>query len=674
MATTIKSSALDFNNIKSNLKTYLANKEEFKDYNFEASGLSNILDVLAYNTHLNALTANFALNESYLGTAQLRSSMVSLAEGIGYVPDTRTSSQALVRLFFNTSTTPRDTKITLPAYTSFTTSVDDVNYTFSTISDFIADDNGSGYYEFKTSDGSTSIPIFEGTRRTKTFIVGQYEDNPVYVIPDGNLDADTVTVKVYNSVTSTSSTTYQNIINATTITSTSTIYILKESPNGYFELSFGDGETFGVAPAAGTRIEVDYISTSGNAANGASAFSSNQVLTFGTTNTFTSSLNVSTVSNSVGGDTKETIESIRKNAPFQYATQNRMVTAEDYTALILRKFSTFIDDIVSFGGEDAADPEFGAVFTSIKFKNDVSNDTQLAKKREIIGLASQLAITSFNLRFIDPITTTIEADVFFQFNPKLTDTTENQIVSSVQNVITNYFSLNTGKFKQSFRRSNLLSLIDDIDPAILSSRADIRMQNRFTPTAPSIATVVQNLTLNGSGVATISAANVAIVVDLVTSERYKDATNHLISNSTTQSTNYAGVLSALTAASSTSSQTLRYPVAISEPSNIDYIVTSNQFVYEGKTAFLRNKLSDTAIQIVAVAGEEIILDSVGSYNPTAGTASINYFNPTSIIGGDEIKLAVVPANPSAISPTRNEILSHDPSRSLVKAVIVNAVN
>ena len=674
MATTIKSSALDFNNIKSNLKTYLANKEEFKDYNFEASGLSNILDVLAYNTHLNALTANFALNESYLGTAQLRSSMVSLAEGIGYVPDTRTSSQALVRLFFNTSTTPRDTKITLPAYTSFTTSVDDVNYTFSTISDFIADDNGNGYYEFKTSDGSTSIPIFEGTRRTKTFIVGQYEDNPVYVIPDGNLDADTVTVKVYNSVTSTSSTTYQNIINATTITSTSTIYILKESPNGYFELSFGDGETFGVAPAAGTRIEVDYISTSGNAANGASAFSSNQVLTFGTTNTFTSSLNVSTVSNSVGGDTKETIESIRKNAPFQYATQNRMVTAEDYTALILRKFSTFIDDIVSFGGEDAADPEFGAVFTSIKFKNDVSNDTQLAKKREIIGLASQLAITSFNLRFIDPITTTIEADVFFQFNPKLTDTTENQIVSSVQNVITNYFSLNTGKFKQSFRRSNLLSLIDDIDPAILSSRADIRMQNRFTPTAPSIATVVQNLTLNGSGVATISAANVAIVVDLVTSERYKDATNHLISNSTTQSTNYAGVLSALTAASSTSSQTLRYPVAISEPSNIDYIVTSNQFVYEGKTAFLRNKLSDTAIQIVAVAGEEIILDSVGSYNPTAGTASINYFNPTSIIGGDEIKLAVVPANPSAISPTRNEILSHDPSRSLVKAVIVNAVN
>ena len=674
MATTIQSSALDFNNIKSNLKTYLANKEEFKDYNFEASGLSNILDVLAYNTHLNALTANFALNESYLGTAQLRSSMVSLAEGIGYVPDTRTSSQALVRLFFNTSTTPRDTKITLPAYTSFTTSVDDVNYTFSTISDFIADDNGSGYYEFKTSDGSTSIPIFEGTRRTKTFIVGQYEDNPVYVIPDGNLDADTVTVKVYNSVTSTSSTTYQNIINATTITSTSTIYILKESPNGYFELSFGDGETFGVAPTAGTRIEVDYISTSGNAANGASAFSSNQVLTFGTTNTFTSSLNVSTVSNSVGGDTKETIESIRKNAPFQYATQNRMVTAEDYTSLILRKFSTFIDDIVSFGGEDAADPEFGAVFTSIKFKDDVSNDTQLTKKREIIGLASQLAITSFNLRFIDPITTTIEADVFFQFNPKLTDTTENQIVSSVQSVISNYFSLNTGKFKQSFRRSNLLSLIDDIDPAILSSRADIRMQNKFTPTAPSIATIVQNLTLNGSGVATISAANVAIVVDLVTSERYKDATNHLISNSTTQSTNYAGVLSALTAASSTSSQTLRYPVAISEPSNIDYIVTSNQFVYEGKTAFLRNKLSDTAIQIVAVAGEEIILDSVGSYDPTAGTASINYFNPTSIIGGDEIKLAVVPANPSAISPTRNEILSHDPSRSLVKAVIVNAVN
>src|SRR5210317_1639053 len=133
MTTTIRSTALDFNNIKSNLKTYLANTDEFSDYNFEASGLSNILDVLAYNTHINGLIANFALNESYLSTAQLRSSAVSLSEGLGYVPDTKTSSQAKIRIYFTSTDTVRTKKITLPAYTKFTSEVDDVTYIFSTI-------------------------------------------------------------------------------------------------------------------------------------------------------------------------------------------------------------------------------------------------------------------------------------------------------------------------------------------------------------------------------------------------------------------------------------------------------------------------------------------------------------------------------------------------------------
>ena len=201
MATTIRSTALDFNNIKSNLKTYLANSNEFKDYNFEASGLSNILDVLAYNTHINGLIANFALNESYLPTAQLRSSMVSLAEGVGYVPDTNTASQAKVRITFNNSN--MSNTVILPAYTKFDTTVDDVSYTFQTIEAHTAVNYGSGFYEFKTAAGSNQIPIFEGTLRSKTFLVGEYEDNPVYVIPDRTIDADTVTVNIFESATST---------------------------------------------------------------------------------------------------------------------------------------------------------------------------------------------------------------------------------------------------------------------------------------------------------------------------------------------------------------------------------------------------------------------------------------------------------------------------------------
>jgi len=675
MATTIKSTALDFNNIKSNLKTFLANKEEFKDYNFEASGLSNILDVLAYNTHINALIANFALNESYLPTAQLRSSVVSLAEGIGYVPDTTTASQATVRLYVTTTETNVDTKISLPAYTTFSTTVDDVAYTFSTIESYEANDDGTGFYEFKTADGSNRIPIYEGTRKTKTFLVGQYEDNPVYVIPDTRMDADTVTVKIYDSFTSSNYVIYQNIINATSITSTSTIYILKESPNGYYELSFGDGETFGVAPGAGTRIEIEYLSTNGDAANGASVFTRSGSLTFGSSGTFNAEISNTTIVNSVGGSSKETIESIRKNAPFQYASQNRMVTAEDYSSLILRKFSTFIKDIVSFGGEIAATPEYGAVFTSIVFEDNVSLDTQIIKKREILDLAKQLAITSFNLRFEDPVKTYVETDLFFQFNPKLTDATQNNVVSAVQNQVSSYFNLNTGKFKQSFRRSNLLSLVDDIDPAILSSRADVRMQQRFVPSAPSIATVVLNLTLNNDGNPTIKARAFLVIVDMVSSGKYKDAANYLIKNSTIQSKNYAGILSDLTAAAANMSNVLSFPVSIALADNNEYIITSNQFVYNGKNCILRNKLSSTDIQVIAVLGETVEVDNIGNFDPSTGKVTINFFNPTSIVGGgSEIKLAAVPANQSAISPVRNEILEYDSTRSLVKVITTTATN
>ena len=250
MATTIRSTALDFNNIKNNLKTYLQSKEEFADYNFEASGLSNILDVLAHNTHMNGLIANFALNESYLPTAQLRSSMVSLAEGIGYIPDTDTASRSTLKLTVTVQSAlqPRQATVQLPAYTGFNTTVDDVSYTFRTIEPYYATDNGSGFYEFKTASGSTSIPVYEGTLRTKTFVVGQYVDNPVYIIPDSTLDADTVSVKVYDAASATDFVDYQNILNVSSISSSSTVYILKESPNGDFELSFGDGSTFGIAP------------------------------------------------------------------------------------------------------------------------------------------------------------------------------------------------------------------------------------------------------------------------------------------------------------------------------------------------------------------------------------------------------------------------------------------
>ena len=665
MATTIRSTALDFNNIKSNLKTYLANSNEFKDYNFEASGLSNILDVLAYNTHINGLIANFALNESYLPTAQLRSSMVSLAEGVGYVPDTNTASQAKVRITFNNSN--MSNTVILPAYTKFDTTVDDVSYTFQTIEAHTAVNNGSGFYEFKTAAGSNQIPIFEGTLRSKTFLVGEYEDNPVYVIPDRTIDADTVTVNIFESATSTTATPYQNILIATSISANSTVYILKESPNEYYDLSFGDGTTFGIAPAAGNRIEIQYLSTNGAAANGASVFTASSAFS---ESGQSATLSVTKWTNSIGGDTKETIESIRKNAPFQYATQNRMVTAEDYASLILRNYSTLINDIVSWGGEDALNPEFGAVYVSIDFEDDVTSDTIASTKLAIQDLSEQLSIASFNLRFVDPVQTFVETDTFFQFNPKLTDLTLSSSKNNVSTTIENYFTDNTGKFKQSFRRSNLLSLIDDVSGAVLSSRANVRMQQRFIPSSPSLISVIKSLL---DDPVNVSDTVLNHTVNLVTQNRFEDAANYL--DSLVSSYSYTFIVNTLSKVKNNTSQQMLFPVAIAVPDDDTFTITSSTFVYEGNNAIIKNKLSSSDLQIVAAAGGTVLLDNIGNYNAASGTVTVNYFNPTSITGGVAfIKLAAIPANQSVITSTRNDVILHDPDRSSVNAVITEATN
>ena len=479
MTTTIKSTNLDFTSIKNNLKTFLAQQNEFADYNFEASGLSNILDVLAYNTHYNGLIANFALNESFLGTAQLRSSLVSLAEGIGYIPKSKTASRAVVTFSINLSSlAERPSTVSLAPGVRFESSIDDITYTFQTRETVTATDDGSGIYRFKTTSGSSNITIYQGTQRTKTFIADAITQDALYIIPDKDLDLDTAIVRVYETPSSVAFATYQNIKDATLINAQTALYVLKEAPNEYYELSFGDGVTFGVTPKAGYKIEVDYLSVAGPAANDGAVFSPITQVQVGS-NSY--NISAATVTNSLGGDLKETNQSIRTNAPFQYATQNRMVTSDDYSSLVLRNFSTLIKDIKSFGGEDALKPEFGAVYMSIVFEDDVPASTQATTKNSIQDLVDQLSVVSFRLRFVDPVTTFIETNTFFQFNPKLTTLSLNSITDSVNTVVRDYFTTSTGKFGQAYRRSNLLTLIDQVSPAVLSSRMEVKMQQRVIP-------------------------------------------------------------------------------------------------------------------------------------------------------------------------------------------------
>ena len=607
MATTITSTNLDFTSIKNNLKVFLAKKDEFKDYNFEASGLSNILDVLAYNTHVNGLIANFALNESYLGTAQLRSSLVSLAEGIGFIPKSKTSSRAVVSFSINLAgVSGRPTTVILPSGVNFTSSINDVTYTFQTRESVTGTDDGTGLYQFKTATGSSSINIFEGTQTTKTFIADAANQNALYIIPDKNLDIDTVVVKVFETPTSSSFVTYSNLKSATLINASTALYILKESPNEFFELSFGDGVTFGVTPQAGNKIEVDYLSVNGPTANEGTIFTPT---TTATVNGVNYTISATTVTNSLGGDVKETNQSIRTNAPFQYATQNRMVTADDYSSLVLRNFSTLIKDIKSFGGEDALLPEFGAVFMSIVFEDDVPTSTQTTTKNSIQDLVDQLSIVSFRLRFVDPVTTFVETSTFFQFNPKLTTLSLNSITNSVTTAVTNYFTANVGKFGQAFRRSNVLTKIDEVSPAVLSSRMEIKMQQRITPILDKVNDI-----------------------------------------------------------------SLRYPVSIAPPDDVNHIVSSTAFTIGTTTVKIRNKLNTNKLEVVTLDGLTVVVDNIGSYDAANGTLSLVGLQPNTILGGvNFIKISVTPANQSAIAPQREDILQFDNDPSFASAVVISVV-
>lgn len=623
MATTINSSSLDFNAIKQNLKTYLKQQKEFKDYDFEASGLANLLDVLAYNTHLNGLTANFALNESFLNTAQLRSSVVSHAETLGYIPASKTASQATVNMSFNIGTSQTDVpeKLQIASGYKFTANVNDASYTFQTQALIEAINDGNNFFQFKTLDGDTNIPIFEGIARTKTFFAGEDSEETVYVIPDANLDRATAVIKVFDSSTSSDFTTYINLETANNITATTPAYILKEAPNGFYELTFGNGSTLGAVPKAGARITVEYLSVDGENANGARLFEPlNTVeVTEPPSGVGLEQLPiVSTVNRSVGGAQKESLDSIRRNSPFRYASQNRMVTHSDYSTLILRSYGTYINDIIAWGGEDNVVPEYGMAFLSVDFKPDIDATLRATIKDNIQVLVDQLSIASFGLKFTDPITTFLETNVFFQYNPDYTNLSINTLQENVKTVVSEYYSSNIGKFGQAYRRSAMLTLVDDVSPAILSSRVETKMQQVFTPSS-------------------------GVEQDFIFS----------------------------------------FPVPIAVADDVNTVIQTSTFLFlpeydavknpspTVKTCKLQNKLGTNKLQIIESATGDILVDNAGSFNASAGTVSLVGFKANS---SDAIKLSATPANASAIVPTREYILKSDNTRLSAKGIRTTASN
>lgn len=468
---------LDFYDIKENLKSYLKKTDDFKDYNFEASGLSTLLDVLAQNTHINAMTSSFILNESYLDTAQLRNSVVSRAAALGYSIRSKTAAYAFVNISTRKTDAVRANVLTIPPFTKFASTIDNKTVNFYNLKPYVAYDDGTGFYEFIDENGSNNIQLFQGTLKTQTYIVGDNNKSAVYVINDQNIDTTTVSVNVFDTTTSAMSREYLNVFDATEITDESRLYQLIESPSGDYQLSFSDGTILGKELQFGNKIEVTYLSSIGEDANGANIFRTDSIIA----ESKVYPLTVSTVSEAIGGSERESIQSIKLNAPLNFTTQQRMVTSQDYRNIILKNYN-MIEDVSSWGGQDNVPPQAGSVFVSMKFKPGISEESKVDVKKNIIErLTNRLAVASIDTVFVDPETVYIELDVNFNFNASTTRMSVSAVENQILQAIIKYFDDNLDTYGKTFRASNILSLVDGISESVLDSRAIVRMQRRFVP-------------------------------------------------------------------------------------------------------------------------------------------------------------------------------------------------
>ena len=465
----LKVTELDFDDIKTNLKTFLKAQTEFKDYDFEGSGMSILLDTLAYNTHYLAFNANMLANEMFLDSSSLRSSVASHAKTLGYEPRSATASKAVVDVVLTTTSATK----TMPAGTAFTTTVDGVSYQFVTIADVTSSIVGN-IVTFKDTD------VYEGTYVTTKYTVDTSNASQRFLLADNRADTTTLTVKVQNSSTDTTSTTYTKATDITQLTATSTVYYLQEVENGRYEIYFGDGVVSN-AIADGNIVQLNYVVTNKTAPNGASSFSSPSAID-GVTNIL-----VSTIANASGGAEPESIASIKLQAPLDYSSQGRAVTTDDFKVYTKKLFAN-TQTVSVWGGEDGSydtstgvsdTPEYGKVFISIK--STTGQNLTTAQKNQLISDLGKYKVSSVTPVIVDADTTFLILGISFAFDSSATTSDKTDLEALVNTTVSNYNTTDLLNFNNPFRHSKLTGLIDDTDTSILNSTVTVTMSKLVTP-------------------------------------------------------------------------------------------------------------------------------------------------------------------------------------------------
>ncbi len=455
-------SDLEFDKIKGNLKTFLSGQDTFTDYDFEGSGMSVMLDVMAYTTHYMGYYTNMAINESFLDTATLRNSVVSHAKTIGYIPKSITASEAIIKLSFDT-TGQDPSYIPIDKGTMFSSNVNGTTQQFVTLEtvNIFPDESG---------DFSGEIKVYQGSMKSLSWI---WDSNiqQQFFVPDSGCDRATLTLSV-NGVH------WENNQNLSELLPDSLTYFIQEGLDSVTEIYFGN-DIFGKIPRDGYELEVMYLSTNGEPGNYISTVQ-NQV--FALTNAIdgiydTNKVTIETINISSLGTEKENIETIRTTAPKSYERQNRAVTAEDYKTILVEKYPN-IDSISVWGGEDNDPPQYGAVFISIKPKHglELSPLTKASLTDDILSKYNMLAITPI---IVTPEYTYVDIDTTVKYNPLKTTLSSGEVQTVVIEDVKEFFQEEIAQFQVNLRFSKLSQTIDAADTAISNSLTTLKIYKKF---------------------------------------------------------------------------------------------------------------------------------------------------------------------------------------------------
>lgn len=503
----IQLTSLDFSTLKNDFTTFLQSQDTFKDYNFQGSGMSVLLDVLAYNTQYNAYYLNMVANEMFLDSAVQRSSVISQAKTLNYTPKSAIAPTAEVTVVVNGVT---ENSLTLPSYCSFLSSaINGINYNFV----------NTDAYTVNTVNGTatfTNVKIKQGVRAQYSFTVDSVT-NPSYTfeIPDATIDTGTLQVIVQQSSSNSSYEIFNTTSDVLTLDSSSKVYFIQESLTGNYEIYFGDG-VLGKKLTDGNVVQVTYLSTEGSQAAGANSFTM-----MDSVGGYPVSVVNSYLPASQGGD-KETIDSIKFQAPKNFAAQGRAVSKEDYISAIQENSLGISFDAVNvWGGEENDPPVYGQVFVSLKPAGSY-NLTTTQKQAIVDQVIKPISVLTVTPTIVDPDYTYLKLTVNVVYDPKKTTQTASQIQNGIKTAVAAFAQTNLNTFNSTFNSYDLLTVIQNYNNSITNSEFKLQLQKKFYPnlTTPTTYNFYYNTPLQAnrytSGISSSPAMQFADPTNLAT--------------------------------------------------------------------------------------------------------------------------------------------------------------